>query len=151
MKSIRAQLLVTLVATAVAAGFFVYRGLPPGVHLFDGAVTDDVDAVRRSICWGVDVNAGDRFGLSPLHLASSRDIAVLLIAGGADVNVRANNGVMPLHLATISQREGVAELLIAHGADVNAKDAFGLTPLQLAIATGRVAIADLLRQHGARE
>lgn len=152
MKSIRAQLLVTLVATAVAAGSFVYRGLPPETDIFDGAVTDDVGAVRRSICWGVDVNAKSKWGMTPLHWAATQglnDVATLLIARGADVNAKNKLGSTPLHLAC--RHEDVAALLIASGADVNAKDNAGRTPLGLATAMGHNDIADLLRRHGARE
>jgi len=187
MKSVRLQLLVTLVATAVAAGMFIHRGLPPGMGIQAGArraslgspsPAGNIGTVRRNIRWGVDVNAKDhdgrtplhyvwnrdiaelliakgadvsvkdKYGTTPLHLAGNKEIAALLIAKGANVNAKNNGGMTPLHYA---YDKNMAELLIAQGLDVNAKDKGGKTPLQIAIEKGHKGVAECLRKHGARE
>ena len=74
-----------------------------------------------------------------------------LLANGADVNAKDKAGDTPLHLAAYSNAKEAAELLLAKGADVNAKEKNGTTPLALALQRDRTAIADLLRAHGAKE
>ncbi len=56
MKSVKLQLLVTLVAVAVAAGFFICRGLPPETMLHDAAYYGDAEQALRNIAWGVDAD-----------------------------------------------------------------------------------------------
>ncbi|HBB33888.1 MAG TPA: serine/threonine protein kinase [Cyanobacteria bacterium UBA8803] len=72
---------------------------------------------------GANILALDSEGQTPLHLASSKEVAQLLIT---DVNVTDNLGRTPL--STTRSLE-VMSLLIAHGADVNAKDNSGNTLL----------------------
>jgi ankyrin repeat protein len=50
-----------------------------------------------------------------LHLATSKEIAELLIAKGADVNAKDDNGATPLDLAVKYQRTEIADLLRKHG------------------------------------
>ena len=51
---------------------------------------------------------------------------------GVDVNAKDNGGQTPLHYATRYGHKEIAELLIANGADVNAKDELEETPLDFA-------------------
>jgi ankyrin repeat protein len=186
MKSIRSQLLVTLVATAVAAGFFIYRGLPPMWPTCIVAQIGDTEAVQRHIRWGVnvttwrdaeettvlhwaacsrhadvvelllaegiDVDARDSLGETPLHyVGDTSDVAALLIAGGANVNAKDIDGRTPLHSAVSHGYKDVVALLIAEGSDINAKDNSGDTPLRVALVAGHRQAAALLRRHGAKE
>ena len=72
------------------------------------------------------------------------------IAGGTDVNVKNKYKRTPLIQAAWGGHKEITELLIAKGADVNAKDANGETPLGVAIARKHPETADLLRKHGAK-
>ena len=76
------------------------------------------------------------------------------LAAGMDVNAKDEDGVTPLHEAALWGHNEVAELLIANGADVNAIIVSGRnqgkTPLDLAIWRKKTATADLLRQHGGK-
>ena len=93
------------------------------------------------------------------------------IADGANVNAKKEDGQTPLHFAVVAALDSgdnkVIELLIANGADVNAKDDSGLTPLdsvkrlseaaaitkKLRAIQGKtddIPVADLLRKHGGK-
>jgi cytohesin len=93
-------------------------------------------------------------------LYKARDIA------GVDVNAKDKTGETPLHYAAFNGEWGIAELLIAEGADVNAESENGVaggpisvflvggiirkTPLDVAIMRSHTEIADLLRKHGGK-
>ena len=126
---------------------------------------------------GADVNAGDSYGRTLLHIAAneqSEKLVEFLLKNGAKVNAEDRGHWTPLHQALKSQRDTkleVVELLIRYGADVNARNPFGKswdsmhdssvfpkkptpegeTPLELAVNKGCGEIADLLRKSGARE
>ena len=76
------------------------------------------------------------------------------LAAGMDVNAKDEDGVTPLHEAALWGHNEVAELLIANGAEVNAIIVSGRnkgkTPLDLAIWRKKTTTADLLREHGGR-
>ena len=67
---------------------------------------------------------------------------------GVDINARDQNGSTPLHWAALEGHNEIAKLLINKGADVNVEDNTGNTPLDLAIRYERSDIADLLRTQG---
>ncbi|MEG4517237.1 MULTISPECIES: ankyrin repeat domain-containing protein [unclassified Microcoleus] len=100
----------------------------------------------------LDINAIDQSGNTPLHLAvdrGSQDIAELLIANGARVNVRNENGQTPLYRAIAIGHNEIAALLINNGTDVNNIDGSGTTPLHKAAHYGNVEILKLLIAKGA--
>jgi cytohesin len=72
------------------------------------------------------------------------------LAAGTDVNVKNGVGVTPLHWPARDGLKEIAELLIANGADLNAKNVFGDTPLDWAIRFKHTKTADLLRKHGGK-
>jgi len=78
-------------------------------------------------------------------------VAELLITKGADVNAKNKDGITPLHLAAAFGEKDVAEKLLARKAEVNARDNDGGTPLHYAVAQGREDVARLLRQHGGHD
>jgi len=80
----------------------------------------NVEAVKRHLASGADVNAKDENGETPLGHADRNKLAVaeLLIANGADVNAKDKFGHPLLLLASKSWE--FAELLISNGAEVNA-------------------------------
>jgi ankyrin repeat protein len=69
---------------------------------------------------------------------------------GVDVNAKDKLGSTPLHSAAYYGRKEVGELLIANGADVNAMGDYSITPLDRAFAFEHSEIAALLRKHGGK-
>jgi ankyrin repeat protein len=109
----------------------------------------NTEAVKQHLAAGVDVNVKGSSGGTPLHFATTKAIAELLIANGADLNAKDKGGDTPLHDAAKEGQKEVAELLIAAGADVNAKNKYGTTPLHTAAVYGHKEVAELLIAKGA--
>lgn len=111
------------------------------------------DEAKRLIDAGVDVNAMDAHGWTPLYWACNMGhvkVAKLLIKNGANVNSNENEyKTTPLHVGCQQFLPRLAELLIKNGADVNSKDRYGYTPLDEACKKGHVDIANLLLNRGA--
>ena len=126
-------------------------GCGPSVNIWDASAEGKIEVVKQHLAAGTDVNARYDGGRTPLHYATTKEIAELLIAKGADVNAKDKDGGTPLHFAAIFGLKENAELLIGKGADVNAKGgATGLTLLDAAINTKKTELADLLRKHGGK-
>ena len=89
-------------------------------------------------------------GSTPLHIAATKEVVELLIAKGADVNAKDKYDMTPLHPAAGRGHKEVVELLIAKGADVNARDEDGDTPLDWADRRNQTATTALLREHGGK-
>ncbi|NIR32264.1 MAG: ankyrin repeat domain-containing protein [Gammaproteobacteria bacterium] len=67
---------------------------------------------------GAPIDAVDRYGVTPLHRAASRDddaMLELLLRGGADPNVRSERYGAPLHRASHFGRVEVSRLLLDAG------------------------------------
>jgi ankyrin repeat protein len=82
------------------------------------------DAVKAAIELGVDVNAADELGNTPLHVAASRGmkaVVELLAANGAVLNAKNKKGITPLGALAATarndqRRTGTRDLLIRLGA-----------------------------------
>ncbi len=111
---------------------------------------------RQLIDIGLDVDAEDRDGRTPLHLAvlgEHKEVAQLLLDSGADVNAADEEGRTSLHAAIEgklpSSGEGQAvveavRMLLEADADVDAKTKAGLTPLHAAVLEGYTKTARAL-------
>jgi ankyrin repeat protein len=93
------------------------------------------DNIAALVSAGANVNARQKYGVTPLHIAASygtpSHIAALLSAG-AEVDARTQAGKTPLHIAAaIGTPDNIAALLEA-GASGSAKDKSGKTPFDLA-------------------
>jgi uncharacterized protein len=104
----------------------------------------DVEAVRKFIRSGVNVDARDRYGQTALMLAAHqghREIVEILIASGADLNVTAKYNLSALMLAIVAGHTPIARLLARAGADLTLKGSgvpwfTGKTAYDLAVAHG---------------
>jgi ankyrin repeat protein len=107
------------------------KALPP--ELAKAIRDGDLKAVRAQLDAGVDVNARDANGNTPLLLAAvyaGPDCVELLITKGADVDAKNKLGATPLVRAATNYEK--ARLLIDAGANVQVKTLSGRTPLTLA-------------------
>jgi ankyrin repeat protein len=141
-----------LLLTTIAAVVLATIAFAGPIH--DSAANSDLTGVQAELDKGVDVNAKDEFGRTPLHYAATKEIAELLIAKGADVNAKDMPGFTPLHRAARFSRYEIAKLLISKGADVNARDDDGFTPLHEAAYSftggrGPIRTVELLISKGA--
>ncbi|XP_046988489.1 CARD- and ANK-domain containing inflammasome adapter protein-like [Schistocerca americana] len=103
------------------------------------AIKGSGTAVRTLLAAGLDPNARDANGDTPLHAVAA-----------ADVDAADSSGSTPLHYAVRAGNLGVARVLLAAGADVEARDAEGDTPLLRAAARGCADAVAALVAAGAR-
>ena len=141
------HLLLTTIAATLLAGCIEPQ------NIWSAADEGNIEEVKQHLDSGIDVNAKNQFGGTPLHFAAKqghKNLAALLISEGADINAKAYDKSTPLHSAVISGYKEVAEQLIVNGADVNAKGYEGSTPLDKAIEFKNLDTAHLLRKHGGK-
>ncbi|KAK7094354.1 hypothetical protein V1264_005929 [Littorina saxatilis] len=145
-----------------------------------GTYVASADITRLLLDAGADVNAHDRWGGTPLHLAARNgktETLRRLIHHEADLNATDNEGRTPLRHAYTASKPGIiitqlveaaAEIdgvyqavvrgdvdalmtLLQQGADVNQHDtSMGCSPLHAACLMGRTDIVTWLTQHGAK-
>jgi len=85
----------------------------------DAITTNNMDALKKLLLDGFDVNAQDTAGFSLLHLAILRKripMVELLLKNGAEVNTENKHGVSPLKTATIMRLQDIITLLKNKGA-----------------------------------
>ncbi len=141
MKTVTTAMLA--VTVFVAAGYGMQetsleekgqRSKPPGVSLHLAALQGDIDAVRRHIEAGSDLNQKDMFGSSPLNTAAAfgrTEVARALIEAGADMEIRNNEGSTPLHAAAFLCRTEIVKAMLDKGANKYLRNDNGHTALDL--------------------
>ena len=131
------------------------RELTKEEKLFDAVRKGKLPQVKLLLDDGIDVEARDEYGHTPLHYACMYGyptIARMLVSGnlhgvkpattkvhevklldrGADIEARDQWDRTPLHLACVWGHPDTARLLLDRGADVNARDEWGDTPIDYA-------------------
>ncbi len=115
--------------------------------LHKAAQYGNLKAAKRFLELKANVNAKDRFGWTPLHVAQYKPKMIkFLIEHGADVHAMTADGKTPLHLEV--SREG-AGYLVEQGAKVNVRAADGSTPLHAATQFNHPDVIELLLDKGA--
>ena len=106
---------------------------PPRVSLHVAALQGNIDAIRRHIDAGSDLNQKDAYGSTPLIVAATfgkTEVAKALIDAGADMTIPNNEGSTPLHIAAFLCRTEIVKALLDKGADKNALNKAGRTALE---------------------
>jgi ankyrin repeat protein len=129
------------------------RGTGFTLILHEAANQQSLENVELFIKKGLDVNAKNKVGATPLHFAAMHgtpEIVSLLIKKGADVNAVSQNDWWPLDLAVKRGQAEIVALLLNAGAQVNVKDKKSQrAPLHVAAAKGYGKICALLIDGGA--
>jgi len=123
--------------------------------LFLAAQGGHVPVMRALVETGVDVNATNPDGYTPLHIAVLNDQSATtqyLIKAGANVRLKGgDDGYTPLHAAAIGSSKDATRVLLEAGADVNERSSSGVTALQIAESQRDKELVQLLRDRGAEE
>ncbi|KZV67587.1 ankyrin, partial [Peniophora sp. CONT] len=136
----------------VNLSFSEYEDRP--LHL--AAKNGDIDSVRSLLDSGVDLEALDADGSTPLFLAAERGyiaVASLLVDRGANVHVHCESAILHssqsvLQVASEGGHSEVVHLLLRRGADVNGHIEGEQSSLSLAIVHGHIDVVRLLLDYG---
>jgi len=107
-----------------------------GELLLDMVASGQSEEVGKLLKVGVDLDAIDDLGRTPLHIAvetGASDIASLLISQGAKKNVQDNRGRTPLLIAVNDENLDAIQLLSDAGADFSIADEGGDSPASLSL------------------
>lgn len=111
-----------------------------------------VQAAKKLLAAGADVNAKDRHGATALHMVllaggdakemkqRRESLTALLIENGADAKAVDERGKSPLHMAAIRGSIELLDLLAKAGAEVAARDRSGRTPLHDAALYNHISV-----------
>lgn len=126
--------------------------LEPDEALIEATRKGDMKQVKHFLSEGADINARNKWGLTPLMAAAHGghiEISKLLLEKGAEVNARQNGGWTALMVAAVKGHVDVMNLLLGKGAEVNARTDGHMTALTLARTNGQNQVAQFLISKGA--
>ena len=108
---------------------------------------DQVDLIDQFVKVGLDVNAENNDGRTPLHSAAANgnleSVRKLLESGGkASMTVVAGNGGTPLHEAVAKGHKDVVSVLLEEGCPIGVKDSDGESVLHWAVEFDQVDLID---------
>ena len=117
----------------------------------------DLEMVQVLLNYGLDVNAKNDWGQTPLNYALKFNpedvdpsVVRLLLDHAADLNLQAEDGLTPLYHASKHGMVEIVRLLVERGASIEVQDSEGTTPLDVASGEHRDEIIKLLLEHRAK-
>jgi len=122
------------------------------VYLVAAAEQGAENRVDLLLKLGLDVNAADAGGLTPLFVAAAKSNLALtrkFLAAGADANLAEHEGRTPLIAATAAGAPVVMDALLKSGAQINQLDSAGRSALFYAIGAQNLDAVSLLLASGA--
>jgi ankyrin repeat protein len=120
--------------------------------LHAAAEEGNIDTVKSLLEQGMDINARNASGETPLNRAAAKgnvDVVRLLIERGAEVDSRDKWGWTPLHYSSRYGHLEVSRVLLYYGASVNARQRYYWTPMHMSAANGHLEIVKVLLERGA--
>lgn len=100
---------------------------------------------------GVDINAKDKNGWSPLlrsaSIGGTQQTAEMLVRYKADVNLLDNENKTALMVAIINGNQPFVQVLIEAGANLNVKNEYGRTAYEMAVAMDRRRVVKYLDEY----
>ena len=111
-----------------------------------------LECVKVLLEKGADVDAVNKYGRTPLHVAAFQghlESVKLLLAANANPNAADKYGITPLHATAFKGHVEIVKMLLAAGANVNAAKEDGWTPLLVAAHNGHVECVMMLIGSGA--
>lgn len=118
-------------------------------RFLDAAARDDIDALRRVLREGAQINARSSEGETALIRAAreSRFITVqCLTENNASLDLQDRHGRTALFYASQHAHVAMVSLLIGAGADITLDDKDGVKPLDIALRNGAPALVALFEQ-----
>ena len=133
---------VLVLLSCVSLGFA--QSISP---IFEAVTRNDIATVDALMRNRAAVNITNLDGMTPLHFASSAEMANILLLNGANPNIPNKRGATALHWAASQSNENLLRVLFKYEADPNIADNNGNTPLHYAAERGD-NISILLLLHG---
>ena len=123
------------------------------IGLFMAAVSGRIDMLEHLAEQGLNVNATDDGGRTPLHYAALRgqfeSVRTLLRLGGQkSMTMVAGRLGTPLHQAVAEGHKDIVSFLLNEGCSSNLVDSIGRSLIHFAVAYGRIDILEILVKHG---
>eukprot|EP00919_Chromeraceae_sp_WS-2016_P033158 GHVR01078324.1.p1 GENE.GHVR01078324.1~~GHVR01078324.1.p1 ORF type:complete len:922 (+),score=216.03 GHVR01078324.1:202-2766(+) len=109
----------------------------------------DMRFVELIIKLGGDIHEKSNNGLTLLHVCNTEEISKFFISKGLDVDAQDNAGVTPLHLASMHRdRKKVLKLFVAKTKNINIVDTNGRTALLSACEWGNIDAVNIIIKGG---